>query len=564
MKKFLKKLPKKNVFWIVLVVLLALPTFWRLLGSGYFPMHDDMQAMRVLQLHKCVLDGQFPCRWVPDMGYGYGYPQFNFYSPLPYYVMEGFHLLGLSVLGSVKIGFLLSFLLSALAMFLLGRSLWGNWGGLVSSVFYTYAPYRAIDAYNRGAVGEIWALVFLPLIFWSIYKFIKREKSIYLLWLALSLGGLLLSHNISSMILLPFIIGWTLLLLFIFKKWVLIKRLIFGGIWGIGLAAFFILPAIFEKKFVHTETMLMGYFNYLAHFVSWRQLFFSTHWGYGSSILGPHDNLSLSVGIFHWFFSLSALILVFREKKKKMAIFLIALFLFAGGLLALYMSHLRSIWIWNLFPFLSWVQFPWRFLLVAIFLFSLLSGGVLKFIRHKKNNLFVAGLLIFLVIFLNVGFFRPSGWYDITDQDKFSGELWEKQLTISIFDYLPIYASLPPSSRAPAQPYFIRGEGGEIKNFQKGTNWQKFEVEVIGESLLQLPLYDFPGWQVLANGKPMEINHENELGLITVKLEEGDYQIDARLKDTPVRKSGNIISIISLMALPAFWFIRVRRKNAKI
>ena len=561
MKKLLKKLSGKNIFWLVILFLLILPTFWRLLGPGYFPMHDDMQAMRVLQLHKCVLDGQIPCRWVPDMGYGYGYPQFNYYSPLPYYVMEGFHLLGFPILESVKLGIALSFLLSALAMFLLGKSLWGNWGGLVSSVFYTYAPYRAMDVYNRGAIGEIWALVFIPLIFWSIYEFIKREKPFYLLWLAVSLGGLFLSHNISSMILLPFITGWVLLLLFVFKKWILIKKLAWGGIWGISLAAFFILPAVFEKQFVHTETMLMGYFNYLAHFASWRQIFFLTHWGYGSSILGPNDDMSLSVGIFHWLFGLLTLIFAFKEKKKDIAVFLIVLFLLGGGFLALHMSHLRSIYIWNAFSFLSWVQFPWRFLLVAIFLFSVLGGGILRFVRHRKNNLFVAALIIFLVVFLNVGFFRPSQWYDITDQDKFSGELWEKQLTISIFDYLPIYASWPPSSPAPEQPYFIRGEGGEINNFQKGTNWQKFEVEVVGESLLQFPLYYFPGWQVLVNGELAEINHENELGLITIKLEEGDYQIEAKLKDTPIRKLGNIISIVGIIALPVFWFKRIRRKK---
>ena len=271
--------------------------------------------------------------------------------------------------------------------------------------------------------------------------------------------------------------------------------------------------------------------------------------------------MSLSVGIFHWLFSFLVLILAFREKKKITPIFLIALFLFGGGLLALYMSHLRSIYIWNIFSILSWLQFPWRFLLIAIFFFSVLSGGILKFVRYKKNNLFVATLLIFLVIFINVGFFRPSKWYDITDRDKFSGELWEKQLTISIFDYLPIYASLPPSSPAPEQPYFIRGEGGQIKNFQKGTDWQKFQVEVVSESLLQLPLYDFPGWQVSANGEPVEINHENELGLITIRLKEGHYRIEARLNDTPVRKLGNIISIAGIITLPAFWFSRVRRKK---
>ncbi len=116
----------KKIILAVLLLLLVIPTFSSLLRPGYFPMHDDMQAMRLLQMDKCIKDGQIPCRWVPDMGYGYGYPQFNFYPPLPYYVMETFHLLGLGYLDSVKAGFVLSVLVSTAGMYLLGSTLWGN------------------------------------------------------------------------------------------------------------------------------------------------------------------------------------------------------------------------------------------------------------------------------------------------------------------------------------------------------------------------------------------------------------------------------------------------------
>jgi len=550
----MEKIRKYQTFFILLLLVAVSFFSWRyLLSPGYFPMHDDMQAMRVLQLHKCLIDGQIPCRWVPDMGYGYGYPQFNYYSPLPYYIMEGFHLLGFSILGSVKIGFILSFVLSALAMFLLGRSLWGNFGGFTSAVFYTYAPYRAMDVYNRGAVGEFWALVFFPLIFWAIYQFLKSDKRVYLLWLALSFGGLLLSHNISSMIFLPFIAGWTLILLFVLKKWSLLPKLFFSGFWGIGLAAFFILPAILEQKFAHTETMLMGYFNYLAHFISWRQIFFSTHWGYSSSILGPGDDVSFSVGIFHWLFALLALIIIFKKRRGEKLLFLIALFLFFGAIATTFMTHLRSVFIWNNFSFLAYLQFPWRFLVLSTFLFSVLVGGILKFIPSKKNSLIISSILVFLVILFNFGFFRPARWYDITDKEKFAGELWKKQLTISIFDYLPIFAQMPPGEKAPEEPIFIEGEG-EVKNYKKGTDWQKGEIQVFRQSTVRLPIFYFPGWEVSIDGQKSNFVYDNFLGLITFDLTEGEHEIFAKLKDTPVRKTGNTLSLLGLIAVPVFLF----------
>src|SRR3989337_4439722 len=102
---------RKNILLFALLIL-TIPAISSLLKPGYFPMHDDMQAMRLLQMDKCIKDGQIPCRWVPDMGYGYGYPQFNYYAPLPYYVMETIHLLGFSYLDSVKAFFVLTVIIS--------------------------------------------------------------------------------------------------------------------------------------------------------------------------------------------------------------------------------------------------------------------------------------------------------------------------------------------------------------------------------------------------------------------------------------------------------------------
>src|SRR3989344_5228562 len=159
---------KKALF--VLLLILTIPAISSLLRPGYFPMHDDMQAMRLLQMDKCIKDGQIPCRWVPDMGYGYGYPQFNYYAPLPYYAMEGFHLLGFSFLDSVKVFFVLTVIISAWGMYLLGSTLWGRGGGFLSALFYVYLPFRAVDMYARGAVGELAAFSILPFIFLYSYR----------------------------------------------------------------------------------------------------------------------------------------------------------------------------------------------------------------------------------------------------------------------------------------------------------------------------------------------------------------------------------------------------------
>ena len=78
------------IFLFTVSVLAIYPFF----HSGFFPIHDDTQVQRVFEMKTALKDGMFPVRWVPDLGYGYGYPIFNFYAPLPYYIGGFINLLG--------------------------------------------------------------------------------------------------------------------------------------------------------------------------------------------------------------------------------------------------------------------------------------------------------------------------------------------------------------------------------------------------------------------------------------------------------------------------------------
>jgi hypothetical protein len=546
----------KKFYWLFWVILISLFSFLPLLILGYFPMHDDLQVGRLYQMDLCFRDGQIPCRWVPDMGYGYGYPLFNYYPPFPYYTAEIFHLLGLSFINSIKLMFILGLIFSGIFAYLLGRELWGKWGSLVTAAFYIYAPYHAVDVYVRGALNEFWGLVFFPAVFWAVYKVIKEESKIFLAILAFSLGLLLLSHNLMAFFITPALVGWGLFVVwYLAKPLKLIWRLLIGGLWGIGLSAFFSLPVVFERHFVHLETMFIGYFNYLAHFATVNQLFFSRFWGYGPSVWGPEDGMPFPIGQLHWIVATIFLAIFtlgwFKKKIATRNYFLVSGFwiLFLGSA---FLAHQRSTPIWQALPVLAFAQFPWRFVGLASFFATALAGSVFVLIKNEGKAAILAGLLIIAVVSFNFSFFRPEKILKITDEEKlFSAKGWHKLQTDAIFDYLPIYAQYPPAEEAPKLPQVISSQA-EIKNFQKGTNWQKFEAEVESESIIMLPTYDFPGWQVLVNGKPVEINHENELGLITFHLRAGSHRIEAKLKDTPVRAISNFISLISWVGIAGF------------
>ena len=101
--KLLKdKSSKGKLFVLIVILIIIFPVIFRLIRPGFYSMYDDMQVIRLQQMDVCVRDGQIPCRWVPDLGLGYGYPLYQYYAPLPYYFMETVHLLGFSYAPRIK------------------------------------------------------------------------------------------------------------------------------------------------------------------------------------------------------------------------------------------------------------------------------------------------------------------------------------------------------------------------------------------------------------------------------------------------------------------------------
>ena len=114
----------KNSLIFILLACIALPTYLALFHPGFFSMHDDAQVQRTYEVQKAIHDGMFPVRWSQDLGYGYGYPMFNFYAPFIYYLGTVFYSLGFSAIISTKIVFFIGIILSGFGMFLLARKLW--------------------------------------------------------------------------------------------------------------------------------------------------------------------------------------------------------------------------------------------------------------------------------------------------------------------------------------------------------------------------------------------------------------------------------------------------------
>ncbi|MBI2465036.1 hypothetical protein HYV64_02735 [Candidatus Shapirobacteria bacterium] len=513
---------KKFNLVLLIPLLFALLASHRLWRPGYFSMQDDMHVFRLSQFHQCLLDRQIPCRLISDGGLGYSYPLFNFYSPLPYAVAESFHLVGFSLIDSLKISFIIPFFVGSVGMYLLSFTFFGPVGGLISSVLYTFAPYHALDSFVRGALAEHWAINLLPLILYSLYR---KKSNLFIL----SLTALLLSHNLTLVYFLPVLFVFSL----IHKN---ILYLIKNSLYSFLMASFFILPAFLEKNLTTVSTMTQGYFNYIIHFATLYQLFVSRFWGYGASLWGPIDDLSLQVGYLHWILPLIALIFAIRSPSKK-TIFTF----FSIGLFSLFLTHNRSTFIWQMFYFMPYYQFPWRFLGLAIFCFSFISGIVTK-------SKFLLVIIIALTVGLNINYFKEDIWYpNLTDSQKLTTEEVYRQSGAGLKDYWPKYSTEFPTTMAPSQPQVLNGEI-YASDFFKNSNIASGSINITSEkATINLPIVYFPTWQLTVNGYPSEYQVNPSTGQMQLTLPQGSHQYKLEFLNTPIRTFANVLSLIGLL-----------------
>ena len=176
--------------------------------------------------------------------------------------------------------------------------------------------------------------------------------------------------------------------------------------------------------------------------------------------------------------------------------------------------------------------------------------------NDTKLVLSIALVLIILVVSYNFSYFKPREFVDVTSKNYLEGDNWDKQIKRSIFDYLPIYAKMPPVELATRNYSIISGDV-KIENFSEGTNWFRFNAVSKEQSVMQISQYYFPGWKVYVNGKLIPVWYNNDLGLITINLEKGVNKVNGKLINTPVRLVSNLLSLFSIIGVLYF----LRRKE---
>ncbi|CAG0936607.1 hypothetical protein TFLX_05488 [Thermoflexales bacterium] len=561
----------RSIHWIGLTLLLlsllaALP-LWN--GPGIVNTRGGGDSpflfFRLQQLMANLREGVFPVRWMPDAAYGLGYPFFNFYASLPYYLAAIFNFTGIDLLTSVKIVQTLGFVGAGFALYGWARRHFttrlASW---LAAVAYMYAPFHFVNVYVRGdSLSEFYAFIFFPLILWSIDRIFESVRHWPLL--ALSYGGLILTHNVSALIFSPFIVLYALIHLLKSKvenQKIKIAAVTLGLALAFALAAFFWLPALGEAALTQvSDVQTTGYFNYSEHFRSTNLLQNSIGFDY-SITTAPGSNSPFAMGLAQAIGTIVGLIaLIVTWKKAAQRRF--RLFVLIGLMLSTLMITPLSKPLWDTLPLLSYSQFPWRFLSIQA-LFTSLTIGYLAYcclpltIRKLSLAPIAGSVLVASMLFTLHPDYLSVRADEITPARLQLYEAFTGNIGTTIrAEYLPrtmiprpyTGPGLIDPTAVPLRPLVSQGEatGAQMERHAIAQHWQ---VNVTSdEATLSFPITYWPGWQALVDDQPIETQAAPDLGYIQIDVPRGEHRVEFKLGDTPIGAASETLSAMALIGV---------------
>lgn len=560
MKKFLP---------VIFIIFLSFWALRPLLHDGFFPVHDNGQPFRVFEMFQSLHDGMFPVRWTKDFGYNFGYPLFNFYAPLAYYIGSLFMVTGFDVLISTKLMIALGIVLAGVFMFLFAQEFWGKAGGVFAAVLYIYAPYHAVDVYVRGDGAEMWAYAFIPLTFLGFYKVIQehekepnqrnilpmtnRKTWRWIILSSLSFAAIITSHNLTAMMVTPFLLCFSGLLIVLSKKKLQRMYSLFVTILlSVLLSAFYWIPVFTEMKYTDVFSQIGGGFDFHQHFVCWPQ-FWSSPWGYGGSAPGcTQDGLSFMVGKISILCTLIGLVISFfikKDIKQKYILWICVPLLGASFLLATDVSKP----LWETIHTMAFFQFPWRFLVMISFFLSFMAGIIVWFIQKKvflpKLVMFGGWLvLIIFIIFLQSKYFKAKEFYQAGSGYFSDPSVIGWDLSGASSEYMPQHFIKPKTkAQLPQNTFQFLNKNNKILQQQKQTNLASAKVLAASPSILHVNIAYFPAWNIFVdNSKTSIIQVKNGMN---ISVPAGEHTITARFIQTPTEKVADGISIAGIVLL---------------
>lgn len=555
--------------------------------------HDfDVHLVSWLDCVRAWQHGIVYPHWTPSPNYGAGEPRFVFYPPFTW-------ILG-AALGTVFpwsfAPIALTFLCLAgtgLATRKLALEALDDGPATLAGCTAIFSGFTLFTAYERSAFPEFMGGVWLPLLLLFALRernpsgpLVRRALDGSTVPLALALAGAWLSNAplgvIASYLLAAVALVWTL----VSRSWAPALRAVTGTVLGLGITAFYWLPAALERTWVDIRQAYEdpGYS-------------FENNWAFArhtNPVLALHDQILHTVSIIAVsmiIVALASLVVCWRRgrlpiQKNTNARFWIPVAAIPVVVLILLFPVSRPIW--DLLPQWRFLQYPWRWLeAVGAPTAILFAAAVWPVARQARAAIVFACGAAFLAatVFAGVSFFQvcyPEDTVASTLAEHHTGVGFE-----GMYEYEPpnadrslIPMGLPDACLVTNSNVALGKEdedGNLVWNFAQGScealftatpnqiesnpEHLRFEANVPRAGYLVLRLLSYPSWRVRVNGQLAKSGPAREDGLIVIPVSEG--QLDLRVDWTVTADVvlSRWISCIGVLFLVGLFLFEQRRSG---
>jgi hypothetical protein len=510
--------------------------------------HDfDFHLLSWMEVARAWHSGVIYPHWVHDANYGAGEPRLIFYPPLSW-------LLGaaLGVATNWHAAPVLFVLLSLLggggSMYSLAREWADAQAATFASCLYVANPYTLFVIYERGAYGELLAMAWLP---FTVLFALRRKPSTAAL--GLSIAALWLTNSPAA------VIGSYFVAMLALGMWIAERKLwpvlrAAGGVAiGLGLAAFYIIPAAYEQRWVQITRAINPGMRVEDSFL------------FGHTRNAFHDHvLHRASWIFVGEMAVAVLFAILAWKKQ------------AGGharrvltatLPVILLLQLPwSDFLWQAAPHLKFLQFPWRWIMALTVVGCVLAALVPAGVRIRAT---VGTVVVLLAIGAGIRFFQfcdeeDAVWAQITAFHTGEGTEGTDEYQPSSADNSTVQQHLPlvrilhgaqddtaVSSNGENPEWAGKSASQPAQVDAQQPNGESWAIHVTtaqaGYSVLRL--MDYPAWQVLLDGSPVESRPSRPDGLMTIPIDAGSHILQIQWGMTRDVLIGRLVSAMALVLL---------------
>jgi len=493
-------------------------------------------------------------RWTEWANFGYGEPRFIFYPPLSW-LLGAF--LG-TILPWTSVAAVFIFLAQAFAGLsayrLLRKLADSRFAALLGAAFFAGNPYALLIIYMRSDFAELLAMAFFPLLLLTAMQLggiVSSEKAgaakqivrfaiaFCAIWLSNAPAAVIASYSIAA------------IFVFAAARQKSFSPLVNGGgaiLLGLGLAGFYLIPAIYEQRWVNITGALAGELTPGDNFL------------FAKTVDAEHDAFNriaswMAVLLILWMIAaaMASWRVTNRDSKVVSAVSML------GGVAILLMLPITVVF-WRLLPELRFVQFPWRWM-------SIVALCATVFMTSSARGWLRWAWLVAAAIAIAVSgqYLVKNAWWDTEDMPTLQAAMKDGAGFEGTDEYDPAgddhtdLIQKEPRARFVSSRTNAEGHSEAKVQVEKWTAEHRVvRVVASGPGRVVLHLLDYPAWRVTLNGNRVVLRHGSGTEQMIVAVPAGESELQIDFTRTWDRTAGGWLSVASLAASIALLYVRRR------